>query len=53
MESTPLRTDYETPKIVDHGDLAEITAANSFTGVFDADYKKGEPVPPNGPGSQP
>jgi hypothetical protein len=51
MESTPLRNDYEAPAVVDHGDLAELTAAGHMFGVFDADYKKGEPIPPGGPGT--
>jgi hypothetical protein len=49
----PLRDDYETPTVTDHGDLAELTAASQFSGVFDSDYHAGDPIPSGGVGSAP
>jgi hypothetical protein len=51
MDDRPLRDDYATPTVTDHGDLTELTAAGQLYGEFDADYKKGEPIPPGGPGN--
>jgi hypothetical protein len=45
--------DYEAPRIEDHGDLAELTAAGSPAGVFDANYTAGQPIPPGGAGTSP
>lgn len=39
---------YESPRIKDHGDLAQITAASLTGAVFDADYPAGTPIPPGG-----
>jgi hypothetical protein len=38
---------YEAPRIEDHGDLAEITAATFVGSVLDGDYQAGTPI--NGP----
>jgi hypothetical protein len=46
-----LRDDYETPKVTDHGDLAQLTAAGNPFGNFDADYQQGDPIPPGGAGT--
>ena len=35
---------YETPQIVDHGDLTELTAATTTTGNYDANYQVGKPI---------
>jgi hypothetical protein len=51
MEKSSPRDDYETPKVTDHGDLAQLTAANHPFGVFDADYHQGDPIPPGGAGT--
>jgi hypothetical protein len=40
-------TEYETPRIEDHGDLTELTAAVGTHGSFDAEFKKGQHIPPN------
>jgi hypothetical protein len=37
---------YEAPRIDDHGDLTELTAAGQSDGFLDADYPQGTP---NGP----
>jgi hypothetical protein len=40
---------YEEPKVHDYGDLAEITAARSFSpNAFDGDYAHGTQPPPTG-----
>jgi hypothetical protein len=46
-----MRRDYETPKVTDHGDLAQLTAAGQPFGVFDSDYQQGQPIPPGGAGT--
>jgi hypothetical protein len=51
MDDKRLREDYATPKVTDHGDLTALTAAGQLYGEFDADYKKGEPIPPGGAGT--
>lgn len=48
MEKTVETTDYEAPRIEDHGDLAELTAAKSTGGFFDANYTQGQPIPTTG-----
>lgn len=42
--------EYTTPSITDAGSVADVTAAGSMTGNFDANYSQGQPIPPNGPG---
>jgi hypothetical protein len=51
MEKSIETTEYEAPRIEDHGDLAELTAAGHPAGSFDANYNRGEPIPPGGPGT--
>jgi hypothetical protein len=51
MEKSIETTEYQTPRIEDHGDLAELTAAGHPYGTFDANYKEGNPIPPGGPGT--
>jgi hypothetical protein len=51
MEKSIETTQYEAPRIEDHGDLAELTAAGSPAGTFDANYKQGELIPPGGAGT--
>ena len=51
METRKLTTEYEAPRIDDHGDLTELTAAGHPYGTFDANYKEGETVPPGGGGT--
>lgn len=36
---------YEAPRIDDHGDLTELTAAGSVGHHFDANFHAGEEVP--------
>jgi hypothetical protein len=36
-------TEYETPRIEDHGDLAELTAGKSSGTVLDATFPAGTP----------
>jgi hypothetical protein len=44
MENTTENTQYETPRIADHGDLTELTAAGTSGTYFDAEFtaKAGE-----------
>ena len=51
MEKNIETTEYEAPRIEDHGDLAELTAAGNPTGTFDANYSQGTPIPPGGAGT--
>ncbi len=51
MDDKMLRDDYVTPSVTDYGDLTELTAAGHLYGDFDADYKKGDPIPPGGAGT--
>jgi hypothetical protein len=51
MEKNTETTEYEAPRIQDHGDLTELTAAGHMGGTFDANYLKGETIPPGGPGT--
>ena len=51
MEKDTDTTEYEAPRIEDHGDLTELTAAGHPNGVFDANYTQGQPIPPGGAGT--
>jgi hypothetical protein len=51
MEKSTETTEYEAPRIEDHGDLTELTAAGHPSGTFDSTYNAGEPIPPGGPGT--
>lgn len=51
MEKSTDTIEYEAPRIEDHGDLTELTAAHHAYGVFDANYKAGEPIPSGGAGT--
>ena len=44
MEKNTDATQYEAPRIADHGDLTELTAAGSVGTEFDSEFtaKKGE-----------
>lgn len=46
MEKKTDTVEYEAPRIEDHGDLTELTAAIGTHGHFDASFKSGEPIPP-------
>jgi hypothetical protein len=47
MEKNTETTEYEAPRIDDHGDLTELTAAIGHNGTFDGEFKKGQPIPSN------
>jgi hypothetical protein len=51
MEKDIATPEYETPRIEDHGNLTELTAAGSPYGNFDANYSAGSPIPPGGAGT--
>lgn len=51
MEKDVEAVEYEKPRVEDHGDLTELTAAGHPSGLFDANYKAGEPIPPGGAGT--
>ncbi len=51
MEKITDTTEYEAPRIEDHGDLTELTAAGHPSGVFDANYSAGAPIPTGGAGT--
>jgi hypothetical protein len=51
MENDNTLPEYEIPRIEDHGNLTELTAAGHLYGSFDANYHKGEAIPPGGPGT--
>ena len=53
MEKSTETTEYEVPRIDDHGDLTELTAAGKPAGHFDATYNAGEPIPAGGAGTSP
>lgn len=53
MEKITETTEYETPRIEDHGDLTELTAAGHAKGHFDAVYTTLEEVPAGGAGTRP
>jgi hypothetical protein len=48
MEKSTDTTKYETPRIEDHGDLTELTAATHNGGFIDGNYTLGQPLPPGG-----
>ena len=47
MEKDTKTPEYETPRIEDHGDLTELTAAIGHHGHFDNSFKVGDPIPEN------
>jgi hypothetical protein len=47
MEKDTQTPEYEMPRIDDHGDLAELTAAVGKHGHFDSSFKAGEEIPEN------
>jgi hypothetical protein len=51
MEKSTDTIKYESPRIEDHGDLAELTAAHHEYGKFDANYTSGENIPSGGAGT--
>ena len=51
MEKNTTVPEYEAPRIEDHGNLTELTAAGSPYGSFDASYNAGEPIPSGGAGN--
>jgi hypothetical protein len=51
MEQSTQTSEYEAPRIEDHGDLAELTAAHHPYGVFDANYSAGTAIPSGGAGT--
>jgi hypothetical protein len=53
MKKNTDTTEYETPRIEDHGDLTELTAAGHTHGHFDANYLTVEEIPLGGPGTRP
>jgi hypothetical protein len=53
MEKRTDTIEYEAPRIEDHGDLTELTAAHHTHGLIDANYSAGEPQPAGGVGSGP
>lgn len=38
------RNEYETPRVEDHGDLAELTAGKNHGGFTDHEYPVGTPI---------
>jgi hypothetical protein len=53
MDRDTRKLEYETPRIEDHGDLTELTAAGHPAGHFDANYSEGQVIPPGGAGTSP
>ena len=53
MEKNTDKTEYEAPRIEDHGDLTELTAAGHPAGHFDANYSEGQSIPIGGAGTRP
>jgi hypothetical protein len=51
MDKDTTAPEYETPRIEDHGNLTELTAAGSPYGTFDANYHAGESIPAGGAGN--
>jgi hypothetical protein len=41
------KKNYETPQIVDHGDLTELTAATNTGSLYDGNYAIGKQVVPD------
>jgi hypothetical protein len=49
MSKEARKDQYVAPKVADYGDLADITAARTFTPTtFDGDYTHGTFPPPTG-----
>jgi hypothetical protein len=44
MDKNTETTEYETPRIEDHGDLTELTAATHSGGYLDGNYSVGTPL---------
>jgi hypothetical protein len=44
MEKNTDTTEYEAPRIEDHGDLAELTAAGAIGTIADATIYRGESI---------
>lgn len=44
MDKITETTEYETPRIEDHGDLTELTAATHNGGYLDGNYSQGTPL---------
>jgi hypothetical protein len=44
MEKNTDTTEYEAPRIEDHGDLTELTAATHNGSVLDGNYATGTPL---------
>jgi len=54
MKKKTETTEYEAPRIEDHGDLTELTASVGTYGKFDATFTSGSTIPPNyGTSTQP
>jgi len=53
MKKKTETTEYEAPRIEDHGDLTELTASIGTKGTFDGNYKKGTTIPTSGYGTYP
>lgn len=53
MEKITDTTEYEAPRIEDHGDLTELTAAGHPYGHSDGNYSTGQLLPPGGGGTAP
>jgi hypothetical protein len=51
MEKNETTNEYETPRIEDHGNLTELTAAGHLYGNFDANYYENTPIPKGGAGT--
>lgn len=47
MEKQTDTTEYEAPRIEDHGDLTELTAAVGTKGTFDQSFTAGSSIPTN------
>jgi hypothetical protein len=47
MDKITETTEYEAPRIEDHGDLTELTAATGTHGTFDTSFTQGQPIPTN------
>lgn len=53
MEKNTDTTEYEVPRIEDHGDLTELTAAGHPEGYSDGSYPIHTKLPPGGGGTAP
>lgn len=47
MEKNTDTIEYQAPRIEDHGDLTELTAATTTGAYFDGNFTQGQPIPPN------